>query len=136
MEPSEHYIAVRLSPGSRQRLLSRVPAAHKNVQGDHVTLISHPTADDVSKFQKLHGKSVDFHATHHATDQKMGVQAVRVRGLDHLSGKDHKHITISSAQNVPARRSNDLLSQSRGDRLPDWVPLNGTIEVAKRLGRA
>lgn len=136
LNPDDHYIAVRLSPKSKQRLLSNVPAAHKVVQGEHVTLVSHPTASDMTKFGKLHGKGVNFHATHHASDKKLGIQAVRVRGLDHLSEKEHKHITISAAPNTPARLSNDLLAKHNGDRLPDWVRLNGTIEITKRLGKA
>lgn len=135
VRPSDHYIAVKLSPKSRERLLSSVPASHPNVQGDHVTLVAHPTPADIKRFQELHGKQVAFHATHHAKSDDHGVHAVRVKGLDHLSDKEHKHVTISTGHGVPAARSNDLLAQHKGDRLPDWIRLNGTIEVAKRLGR-
>ena len=134
-DPSKHYIAVRLSPKSRARLVKHVSPAYANVQGEHVTLSSHPTEAEIVRYQQHAGKQVSFHATHHAHDPKSKVQAVRVRGLDHLSDKDHKHVTISTGSNVPASRSNDLLSGAQGDRLPNWIPLTGTIEVAERLGR-
>jgi hypothetical protein len=91
-------------------------------------------------------KTVNFHATHHASDSEMGVQAVRVAGLDHLSKKLHKHVTISTGHDVKPARSLDLLAQAQGDRVRiprknkhgklkrGHLPLTGRIEIRKRWG--
>ena len=136
LDATAHYIAVRLGHKSRKRLLDNVAAKHPQVHADHVTLVSRPGEDDITRYQKLAGRQVSFHATHHAHDEDSGIQAVRVRGLDHLSDKDHKHVTVSTGPDVPAARSNDLLARTKGKRLPNWIPLTGTIEVAERKGSA
>ena len=135
IDPSRHYVSVVLSSKSKARLLNRVRPHHQNVGGDHVTIVSHPTEDDIARYRDLHGRQVSFHATHHAVDPKSKVQAVRVRGLDHLSDKEHKHVTISTGPSVSAVKSNELLANQKGERLPDWVPLTGTIHFAERLGK-
>lgn len=137
-DPSKHYVSVRLSPGSRNKLLSKHPPQHDNTNAEHVTLV--PPGTELSDRQRAMlqrhiGKQVQFHATHHASDEKDGVQAVRVRGLDHLSDKPHKHVTVSTAQGVSAQKSNELLSRQHGERLPDWIRLSGTVEISHRLGR-
>lgn len=135
-EPGSHYVAVKISPKSKLRLLNHVKPAHPNVNSDHVTLISHPTEEELAKMHKHVGKQISFHATHHANDDREKIQAVRVRGLDHLSTKPHKHVTISTGHGVSAAKSNDLLDRHTGDRLSNWIRLHGTIEIVKREGRA
>jgi hypothetical protein len=134
-DPESHYISVQLGERARQRLLERIPSQFHNEQGHHVTLIARPTADDIERFREHVGKQVNFHATHHVSDSDMGVQAVRVRGLEHYSDKPHHHVTISTASGVPAHMSNDLLAQTRGDKIGKWVPLTGRIDITPRTGR-
>lgn len=136
-DPDKHYVAVRLSPNSKKHLLSKHPPIHDNTNAEHVTLV--PPGAELSDRHKAMlrrhvGKQVQFHATHHANDDESEVQAVRVRGLDHLSNKPHKHITISTGKGVVASKSNDILKGRHGDRIPDWVRLNGTVEIVDRLG--
>ena len=134
-DPARHHIAVTLSSKSKHRLLSGVPPKHDNPQGDHVTLVppGQPLTDEHRKMLSNHiGKQVNFHATHHAADGD--TQAVRVSGLDHLSDKPG-HVTVSTGHGVPAVKSNDLLQKSRGERLPNWIPLSGTVHVVDRMAR-
>lgn len=138
-DPSKHYVSVRLSEKSRTKLLSKHPPQHNNTNAEHVTLVSPGTklSDRHLAMLRRHvGKQVQFHTTHHASDEKAGVQAVRVRGLDHLSDKPHKHVTVSTGEGVPASKSNDLLQKTTGDRVPDWLRLTGTVEISDRLGQA
>jgi hypothetical protein len=138
-DPESHYISVQLGDRSKQRLLKHIQrqfpdAGHPNVQGNHVTLVAQPTADDIERIRKHVGKQVTFHATHHASGPS-GVQAVRVRGLSKYSDKPHKHVTVSTGQGVPAKASNDLLVSTKGDRLGKHIPLTGRIEITPRLGQ-
>lgn len=113
-----------------------MPAKHANPQGDHVTLVppGQPLTDEHRKALSNHiGKQINFHATHHAADDD--TQAVRVKGLEHLSDKPHKHVTVSTGQGVSAAKSNDLLQKSQGERLSNWVPLSGTVHVVDRTAR-
>lgn len=135
IDPAEHFIAVKLTPKSRQRLLGAVPPAEAQAQANHVTLIANPSEDDIARFRKHEGKQVSFHATHHAHDSKIGIQAARVRGLDHLHDKKHKHVTISSRGSTTAKASNELLAQQPGNRLANWVPLTGHIEIAEKFDK-
>lgn len=135
-DPERHHVAVTLSPASKHRLLNTVQPHHENPQADHVTLVppGQPLTDEHRKMLSKHiGKQVSFHATHHASDPS--TQAVRIRGLDHLSDKPHKHVTISTGHGVSASRSNDLLHKTQGERMPNWVPLSGTVHVVDRLAR-
>ena len=94
-----------------------------------------PTAADIERFRKHVGKQVTFHATHHASDSELGAQAVRVRGLEKYSDRPHPHVTVSAAQDVPAKMSNDVLAKTQGDRFKRWIPLTGKIAISQRMGR-
>jgi hypothetical protein len=135
-DPARHHVAVTLSPKSKQRLLNGVPPKHANVQGDHVTIVppgQHLTDEHKKALSKHIGQQVNFHVTHRAANDE--IEAGRVRGLNHLSNKPDKHVTIGSAHGVPAVRSNNLLKNSQGERLSDWIPLTGTVHVVDRMAR-
>lgn len=133
-DPEKNYISVELSKKSRKNLLDTHAPQHQNVQANHVTL--HPPGEPLPDNHPLRqhiGSNVNFHATHHASRSADhpdgGVHAVRVRGLDHLSNKEHKHVTLSTGEGVPAKASNDLLGGTEGERMPDWLKLHGTVRV-------
>ena len=134
-DPDLHYISAQLVDKSRRKLLNSVPGHFPNTQGHHVTLIAKPTEDDIERFRRHVGKQVNFHATHHASDTKLGAQAVRVRGLERYSDKPHHHVTISTNQGVPAHASNEVLGQQKGERLKKWLSLTGRIDITPRTGR-
>jgi len=145
-DPSDHYVGVTLSPGSQKALLRHFPSAHETRHGEHVTLNYTPSQEEVDRIQNMpeHERQVNFHATHHAHEPTMGVHAVRVAGLEHLTQKEHPHITISTAKNVQPVKSNDLLAQQRGERINvprtgrsgktrrGHLPLTGRLELKRK----
>lgn len=135
-DPDRHIFVVKLDGPSRGRLLGNVSAHHDNPNADHVTIHAPGTRlspNEISRMRRNIGKQITFHGTHHAANAD--TQAVRVRGLDHLSAKPNKHITVSNRHGVPAKVSNDLLAIERGERLKDWIPLSGTIELVDSYAR-
>jgi len=145
--PDSHYLALELSHGSKKALAQHFPSKYKSRTADHVTLNYDPSQEDLDRFHNTpeHKKTVNLHATHHADDEKMGIHAVRVSGVEHLTKKEHPHITISHAPGAKPVQSNDLLAQQRGDRVAvprkvggkikhGHLPLTGTIRALPKRG--
>lgn len=102
------YWAVKLDETSRARLLSQVPAVHKQVYAEHMTIIFNPTNHQNANLEPLLGKTVSLTVIGEAKDGKG--QAVVVEGFNRLDG-GIEHITISCAIGTKAVYSNTLLCE-------------------------
>lgn len=128
----DHYHAIKLDDGSREKLLSAIGPKYSNVHAHHITLNFKPNNEDEKVFDNLEGTPVTFDVTHHASDDKIGAQAVRVSGLgDWHSKKPHMHITISTAPHGKPVKSNDLLAGTEGESIKP-LKLTGTFQRLKK----
>ena len=143
-----HYLAVELSHGSKKALEQSHPSLYKVRTADHVTLNYDPSQEELDRLHNTpeHQRTVNFHATHHAHDEEMGIHAVRVAGVEHLTKKAHPHITLSHSPQAKPVQSNDLLAKQQGERVavPRMVkgkikrghlPLTGTIRALPKRGK-
>lgn len=105
-EQTDGYLAVVLTPRSRNELLRLVPAKHEDVIAHHMTIAFKPGDDILKKYKPLVGKKIKLVVLGAASDEKG--QAVLVNGP---SENPHPHITISCAPGVEAKYSNELLSR-------------------------
>jgi hypothetical protein len=103
------YLAVFLTPESSRKLLSKVPALHSNVQAGHMTVAFKPDEDISSKFEV--GRKVSLLVTGVFHDEKG--QAVSVIPFGLKSKNKNPHVTVSTAEGIPAKYSNDLLAATR-----------------------
>jgi hypothetical protein len=119
--------AVFLTAESRNRLLETFPAEQRNIMGDHVTVRYAPSGRDMVGVTV--GKRCLVRVVRHASDARS--QAVRVNVVDWDTGEKVEvgmgeeitapHITISTAINTAAVRSNQLFL-SPADRLVRRLP--------------
>lgn len=105
-------VSAVLTPESQRDLLQRVPPVHKWVKAHHMTIAFNPPLD---RFEQLYkpqiGQPVRLAVVGVAQDDK--AQAVLVEGP---SANARPHITISCADGIPAKYSNELLSSG-------WTPV-------------
>ena len=97
------FISAVLTEESRKRLLERVPPVHPNVYAHHVTMAYKPDPTTLEYYRQMEGQRLRIPVTAMALDDK--AQAVLV-GAE--SENEHPHITISVAEGVEPRYSNDL----------------------------
>ena len=102
-----------LTEKSRGRLLAAVPPVHSTVIAHHVTMAFNPDAETLVHYQKLEGQRIRVPVTAVAVDDK--AQAVLV-GVE--SENEFPHVTISVAEGVEARYSNDLLAKGDLQHVP------------------
>ena len=98
-------VSAVLTPGSHRRLLNMVPPVHPVVYAHHVTMAYNPDAATLAKYRPMEGKRIKVPVTGVGADEKG--QAVLV-GVD--SENEYPHITISVAEGVEAKYSNELLA--------------------------
>ncbi len=120
---SNVFISASLTPESQQLLLARVPPVHPFVHAHHMTVAFDPPVERYEQvYQPMIGQKVVLRVVGVAQDDRG--QAVRVEAQ---SENPNPHITISCADGVPAKYSNELLSKG-------WNPvssfeLEATIEA-------
>jgi hypothetical protein len=125
------YVGVFLDPASRKLLLDRVPPKHPTVYADHLTLAF---GKNMADKEYPVGQKMELKVWGLAEDSKG--QAVLCTFLDPLKLLDPKqapHITISCADGVPPKYSNELVS--RGKFIPE-VLLQGTLDFYPRTTEA
>lgn len=107
------FVSAVLTPGSREELLRRFQPAHAIVHAHHVTMAYKPDAETLEYYRKFEGKRLRIPVIAFAADDK--ALAVLV-GAE--SENDFPHITISVAEGVEARYSNDLLRDNKFQQIP------------------
>lgn len=117
------FVSATLTPESQQLLLERVPPVHPFVHAHHMTIAFDPPVERYADvYEPMIGKNVVLRVVGVAQDDRG--QAVAVEGQ---SENKAPHITISCADGVPAKYSNELLSKG-------WTPvssfeLQATVEA-------
>lgn len=104
------FVSAVLTPDSHQRLLERVPPVHGTVYAHHVTMAYNPEPDVLEKYRPMEGQRIQVPVTAICVDEKG--QAVLV-GVE--SENEYPHITISVAEGVEAKYSNELLASQHAD---------------------
>lgn len=94
-----------LTPESHQRLLELIPPVHKTVYAHHVTMAYKPDPQTLAYYRTMEGRRIIVPVVAVAVDDKG--QAVLV-GVE--SENEHPHITISVAEGIEAKYSNELLA--------------------------
>ncbi len=107
------FVSAVLTAKSRSMLLAHVPAIHPNVLAHHVTMAFDPDEATLARYRRLEGQRIRVPVTAVAVDDK--AQAVLV-GAD--SENVHPHITISVADGVKPRYSNELLAKADLQHIP------------------
>jgi hypothetical protein len=118
------YVAAVLTEKSRQELISKVTPVHPNVVAHHVTMAFNPTKQEFDTFYASYiGRTIPVTIVGVAQDDK--AQAVTV--LDVPSNNKNPHITLSLADKVPAKYSNELLEKATVT--PISLKLEAVIEL-------
>lgn len=100
------YVAVFLTPASREVLLSMVPPVHPLLRGDHMTLLYRPSLPQLLQFPL--GAQVDLRVLGCAADAR--VQAVFVEAPTWLeTASASAHVTISVAPGCKAVDAGPLI---------------------------
>lgn len=123
------YVGVFLDRSSRKLLLGRVPVRHSTLHADHVTLAFGKALEGKSYPV---GKRVVFRIWATAWDLKG--QAVLCKRLDleeFLSGSQWPHITVSCAEGVPPKYSNELMGYPI-EALEHEFYIGGTLDYFPR----
>lgn len=107
---------------SHRLLLAKVPPRHPFVHAHHMTVAFNPTIERMEHYRPMIGQELRLKVIGVAEDEKG--QAVRVEGP---SENANPHITISCADGVPAKYSNDLLSKG-WKTLPNFF-VNAVVEA-------
>ena len=109
-EHTSMFVSAILTPESRSQLLRRVPPVHATVYAHHVTMAFNPEPEVLERYRALEGQRIKVPVTAVCADEKG--QAVLV-GVD--SENEYPHITISVAEGVEAKYSNELLASQHAD---------------------
>jgi hypothetical protein len=104
-DSSGMFVSAVLTPKSHNMLLARVPPVHPNVYAHHVTMAFNPDEATLAYYRQFEGRRIRVPVTAVVVDDK--AQAVLV-GVE--SENDHPHITVSVAEGVKPRYSNDLFT--------------------------
>ncbi|GAB9473660.1 hypothetical protein Gpo141_00010809 [Globisporangium polare] len=110
------YVGLFIGPEERAKLLRLFPPIHANVFGEHVTIYYRPTKSYVRNVEI--GEEVAVRVTDLVQDERG--QTLRVEFVDELSLKMRNkipHITISTKADTGAYYSNELLEDSRANRI-------------------
>lgn len=102
------YWAVKLDDASVGTLLSNYPPVHSKVYAEHMTIAFRPSDKVNERLMSDKGKEVMLVVAGHTLDNKG--QAVVVTGYGRLDF-GVPHITISCAEGVSPKYSNELISQ-------------------------
>ena len=107
------FVSATLTPESQALLLERVPPVHPFVHAHHMTIAFDPPVERFTEvYQPMIGQEIRLRVVGVAQDEKG--QAVRVEAQ---SENPNPHITVSCADGVPAKYSNELLSKG-------WNPVS------------
>jgi hypothetical protein len=121
------FISAVLTPASQSLLKRRVPPVHSNVYAHHATIAFKPEAALLDSYLARQGECIRIPVTGIAIDDK--AQAVLV-GME--SENDYPHITISTAEGVDPRYSNDLFTLTGLEHVSIFT-LEGIITVEALL---
>jgi hypothetical protein len=122
-EQSGVYISASLTPESHDRLLERIPPVHPWVHAHHMTMAFNPEVERLEEiYRPMIGQTMRLPVIGQARDEHG--QAARVEAR---SENENPHITISCAEGVPAKYSNDLLA--KGWERIDPFELQAVIEA-------
>lgn len=109
-ERTNMFVSAVLTPESHRLLLERVPPIHVTVHAHHVTMAFNPEPEVLERYRRMEGQRIKIPVTAICTDEKG--QAVLV-GVE--SQNEYPHITISVAEGVEAKYSNELLASQHAD---------------------
>lgn len=98
-------VSAVLTPESRSRLLAAVPPVHPVVYAHHVTTAFDPDPETLERYRAFDGQRIKVPVTAVAVDDKAQAVLVGVK-----SENEYPHITISVAEGVKPRYSNDLFT--------------------------
>lgn len=102
-DSSGMFVSAVLTPASRSRLLAAVPPVHPRVYAHHVTMAFNPDEATLAHYRQFEGQRIRVPVTAVVVDDK--AQAVLV-GVE--SENEYPHITVSVAEGIKPRYSNDL----------------------------
>jgi len=119
------FIAIYLTPASKQALLAAVPPKHTKVYAEHLTVCFKPHDIIVEQYASRIGTVVPITIEGVAEDEKG--QAVFVREQLYRLDKGVAHITISCAEGVPPKYSAELFNNGYKP-LPMALHLAGSLE--------
>lgn len=98
------FISAVLTPESHQELLRRVPPQHAVVYAHHATMAFKPDPATLAYYRQFAGQRVHIAVLAFAADDKAQAVLVSLPACEN----EYPHITISVAEGVEARYSNDL----------------------------
>ena len=124
------FIAIYLTPTSKQHLLEAIPPKHEKVFGEHLTVVFKPHEMIVEQLASKLGHMVCMTVDGVASDDKG--QAVHIKEQLLRMDKGIAHITISCSKLIPPRYSGELLEKGFTP-LKHPITVWGTYEHARRM---
>lgn len=125
------YVGVFLDRASRELLLARFPPAHPKVFADHLTLAFGKAMAFIEKDATI-GKVISLKVIGSAKDEKGQAAACSFEGIEQLiSPHQTPHITVSCAEGVPPKYSNELLNRD-GIEHAEPFTVTGVIDFFPR----
>ncbi|GMH33487.1 hypothetical protein BSKO_01321 [Bryopsis sp. KO-2023] len=130
------YTALFLTGKSRADLLRLSPPMHKNVKVDHVTIAFRPTTTHA--FSLPLGSTVKIRVTGIASDELIQAATVDLLTKHSLDSQRVPHITISAADGVPSKLSNDLIARNNGSEVRPCtgIDLEGVVACVVSFGES
>lgn len=123
------YYAVYLNEESHQMLLAAVPAIHKNVYAEHITVAFKPSPEKVFWLERARSdKYVELTVIGMVFDDRG--QAVSIKEPVRLDD-GIAHITISCADGTKPAYSNSMFTAIPVIKLSTTLKLLGTLEPAR-----
>jgi hypothetical protein len=117
------FVSLVLTPHSQAILKRIVPPAHPEVHAHHMTMAYKPALHRLEHFHEKAGERLRIKVVGLAQDDRG--QAVLVNGP---SDNQYPHVTISCADGVEAKYSNELLARGAKKIKPFWLDGVVTIE--------
>ncbi|MBX4198447.1 hypothetical protein KW782_03885 [Candidatus Parcubacteria bacterium] len=109
------YTGAFLSKEEREKILARIQPRHKNIFAHHLTIKFRPTEEDMKHVEI--GKTISLKVVGVVEDDK--AQAL-VTETD-ISGNEHPHITLSTAEGVEPVYSNELLKTTKAQSIEPFT---------------
>jgi hypothetical protein len=125
------YWAVKLDGTSRAKLISSFPPIHPNKFAEHMTIIFKPSDVINDMLNEQIGTNVVLTVVGYAADNKGEAIVVRSNNIKRMDN-GIAHITLSCADGIPPKYSNDLVQKEYDAVLP--FELYGTIACFTKRG--
>jgi hypothetical protein len=118
------YVALVLDPLSVERI--KALANHSNTHCNHVTMVFRPSPDQMGEFCSSLGRKITVRAVGLARDEQG--EALLVEGIQ--SRNRYPHVTLSCADGVEPKYSNDLIARAIIDKTIEPVNMDISGVVA------